>query len=270
MAAHLSTRKESTDPNARKWKYPLANPRFLLALTNSSMICLWKVKAGHHLPIWRKEMPGPAHHLVLDPFCHTSALAFSQTGLHSGHITPLNTTFGKPLAKLSSLRLPLLRCQDGVVSLVLRSGWWSIAAFQMCCMSTTLPVELPSQWKRLFTVPNFLGSNCRDGLHLRVHIRGRYKRGARGAPRGARAVHWFSTCAYNLFFPLVLFSAPHHYLPLPCGEPVCRGCGIGRPQPPLVRRMEWRPPLLCAYPLGHRVLATLKKCEKCRKGLVET
>ena len=34
--------------------------------------------------------------------------------------------------------------------------------------------------------------------------------------------------------------------------------------------MEWRPPLLCAYPLGHRVLATLKKCEKCRKGLVET
>ena len=28
--------------------------------------------------------------------------------------------------------------------------------------------------------------------------------------------------------------------------------------------------LLCAYPLGHRVLATLKKCEKCRKGLVET
>ena len=34
--------------------------------------------------------------------------------------------------------------------------------------------------------------------------------------------------------------------------------------------MEWRPPLLCAYPLGHHVLATLKKCEKCRKGLVET
>ena len=25
--------------------------------------------------------------------------------------------------------------------------------------------------------------------------------------------------------------------------------------------------MLCAYPLGHGVLATLRKCEKCRKGL---
>ena len=48
------------------------------------------------------------------------------------------------------------------------------------------------------------------------------------------------------------------------------GRGCGRPQPPLVRRMEWRPPLLCAYPFGHRVLATLKKCEKFKKRLVET
>ena len=52
--------------------------------------------------------------------------------------------------------------------------------------------------------------------------------GACGAQRGARAVRAFSTCAYNFFFPLVLFSAPHHYLPFPCGEPACRGCGIGR------------------------------------------
>ena len=76
-------------------------------------------------------------------------------------------------------------------------------------------------------------------------LRGRRKR---GAPRGARAVHSFSTCAYNLFFPLVLFSAPHHYLPLPCGEPVCRGCGIGR-QARLRWLSRWRTIATGASPL---------------------
>ena len=53
--------------------------------------------------------------------------------------------------------------------------------------------------------------------------------GEAGAHVGnARAVRSCSTCAYHLSFPLVLVSAPHHHLPLPCGEPVCRGCGIGR------------------------------------------
>ena len=60
------------------------------------------------------------------------------------------------------------------------------------------------------------------------------ERRPRGAPRGARVVRAFSTCTGNFFFPLVLFSAPHHYLPLPCGEPVCRGCGIGRQA-----RLQW-------------------------------
>ena len=46
--------------------------------------------------------------------------------------------------------------------------------------------------------------------------------------KGARAVRAVSMCTDHFFFPLVLFSAPHHYLPLPCGEPVCRGCRIGR------------------------------------------
>ena len=42
------------------------------------------------------------------------------------------------------------------------------------------------------------------------------------------AVRAHSTWADNIFVPLVLFSASRHHPPLPPGEPVCRGCGIGR------------------------------------------
>ena len=54
--------------------------------------------------------------------------------------------------------------------------------------------------------------------------------------RAVRAVHnavrarcgHFPRARTTFSFPLCCFLAPHHYLPLPCGEPVCRGCGIGR------------------------------------------
>ena len=37
------------------------------------------------------------------------------------------------------------------------------------------------------------------------------------------------TCASTIFFPLVLFPAPQHAPPPSfCGEPMCRGCRIGR------------------------------------------
>ena len=91
--------------------------------------------------------------------------------------------------------------------------------------------------------------------------------------RGAFVFHvrvqpFLSPCA--VFCTSPLFAPPLFYILLFLFLRPSPGRGCGRPQPPLVRRMEWRPPLLCAYPLGHRVLATLKKCEKCRKGLVET
>ena len=89
----------------------------------------------------------------------------------------------------------------------------------------------------------------------RVHgLRGSRKRGA----RGACVSH---VCRELLIPPLCVFL--HLTLPPPRLSP---GGGCGRLQPPLVRRMEWRPPLLYAYPLGHRLLATLKIPEKPTEG----
>ena len=48
-------------------------------------------------------------------------------------------------------------------------------------------------------------------LMLRAGLGERRPRGARSAPRGARAVRVYSTCTDNFFFPLLLHSAPHHY-----------------------------------------------------------
>ena len=44
-------------------------------------------------------------------------------------------------------------------------------------------------------------------------------------------------------------------------RPLCRGVWAATTTMQLVRRMEWRPPLLYAYPLGHCVLDNLKITE---------
>ena len=49
---------------------------------------------------------------------------------------------------------------------------------------------------------------------LRFLLSPKIRGGNARAVRAVRhAVRSFSTCAYNLFFPLVLFSAPHHFQP---------------------------------------------------------
>ena len=59
-----------------------------------------------------------------------------------------------------------------------------------------------------------------------------YEKGARAVRTVHNAVRAqcgrFPRARTTFSFPLCYFLAPHHYLPLPCGEPVCRGCEIGR------------------------------------------
>ena len=115
-------------------------------------------------------------------------------------------------------------------------------------------IKLPREWQSLFMVRGrgggatatggcpLAGPTAQPSMNTCGGLGGK-------RTRGARAVRSFSTCVYKLFFPLVLFSAPHHYLPLPCGEPVCRGCGIGRRT--VGARADTTPQLVCVQEHVH-------------------